>query len=131
MRSALLCQALHHIAEATDTELACLFNLLSGCRCVQVVARNIEMVANLGGTVSDMVQQQPGAAGQGQGYALAGAAAGSDGSGVVQHKQPRQQHQSAAGLKQRGVGQQAQQQDGLQMTQLRREVEAQSEGKDA
>uniref|UniRef100_A0A383VTW4 Protein ROOT HAIR DEFECTIVE 3 homolog n=1 Tax=Tetradesmus obliquus TaxID=3088 RepID=A0A383VTW4_TETOB len=96
-----------------------------------VVARNIEMVANLGGTVSDMVQQQPGAAGQGQGYALAGAAAGSDGSGVVQHKQPRQQHQSAAGLKQRGVGQQAQQQDGLQMTQLRREVEAQSEGKDA
>jgi hypothetical protein len=99
-----------------------------GC-CLQVLARNIQMVQNLGGVVSDMMQQQPD--GQGQSYALAGAAAGSDGSGVVQHKQPRQQHQSAAGLKQRGVGQQAQQQEGLQMTQLRREEEVQAEGKDA
>jgi hypothetical protein len=89
------------------------------------------MVQNLGGVVSDMVQQQPGAAGQGQGYAMAGAAAGSDGSGIVQHKQQRQQHHTAAGLKQRGVGQQAQQQEGLQMTQLRREEEVQPEGKDA
>jgi hypothetical protein len=74
------------------------------------------------------MHQQPDAAGQGQGYAFAGAAAGSDGSGVVQHKQ---QHQSAAGLKQRGARQPAQQQEGLQMTQLRREEQAQAEGKDA
>jgi hypothetical protein len=99
---------------------------------VQVVAHNLELVQNLGGAASDLMQQQPDAAGQGQGYAFAGAAAaGSDGSGVVQHKQPRQQHQSAAGLKQRGVGQPAQQQEGLQMTQLRREEQAQAEGKDA
>jgi hypothetical protein len=80
------------------------------------------------------MHQQPDAAGQGQGYAFAGSAAGSDGSGVVQHKQQRkqhQQHQSAAGLKQRGSGQPAQQQEGLQMTQLRREEQAQAEGKDA
>jgi hypothetical protein len=96
---------------------------------MQVLAHNMELVQNLGGAASDLMHQQPDAAGQGQGYAFAGAAAGSDGSGVVQHKQ--QQHQSAAGLKQRGVGQPAQQQEGLQMTQLHREEQAQAEGKDA
>ncbi|KAF6265964.1 RHD3/Sey1 [Scenedesmus sp. NREL 46B-D3] len=119
-------------AEMQRGPLVGLFNMWNKLGVVlrNVLARNVEMVQNLGGAVSDLVKHQD-AAGQGQGQAFAGGAAGSDSSHVVQHKQQRQQHQSATGLKQRGVGQPAQQQEGLQMTQLRREEQAQSEGKDA